>query len=440
MTLNRYLVYKSGRTAFHNVTGKNSKRLVAIFGEKVLYMPLKTERLRMSKGDAKLREDIVLGVKSRSDEAIIGTDQGAVKARKITRPPKEQRWDADAINRLRGSPRRLVPGVESDHFPTDTAASLPPGAGEDEETAVTRKTGDIRRNAPRVEEEPRRMYVRKAYIDKYGRTPCCPGCDAIGSKNPPAHDQTCELEQDDEGRERLKEERARIERKSEVAFDRAIKMEVEKNAEFKRDTGAFEWEFDDIRKKRRTDSQALRSQPSSSTSLWTEAAAMEEDVVEARGACKRVRGDEPMEQKSGKRTKGNVDSIDIIKVCRQPRVTLAAEKIGGVRPGASLQITTQDEDGRKWDFSELEMRNRAVRKILNEKPLVLVTSPVCADWISETDASCVKRGIEEKRRRVDQSAMHLNFVCNLHMLQHRAGRYFMHEQPRSATSWEASCV
>ena len=156
-----------------------------------------------------------------------------------------------------------------------------------------------------------------------------------------------------------------------MAFDRAIKMEVKKNAELKRDTEAFEWEVDDIRKKRRTDSQGLRSQPSSSTSLWTESAAMEEDTVEARGASKRVRGDEPMEQKSGKRTEGNVDSIDM---CSQPRVTLAAEKIGGVRPGASLHITTQDEDGRKWDFSELEMRNRAVRKILNEKPLVLVTS------------------------------------------------------------------
>ena len=149
--LTRYLVYKSGRTAFHNFTGKNSKRSVAIFGEKFLYMPLKTERLRMSKGDAKLREGIWLGVKSRSDEAIIGTDPGAVKARTARRLPKEQRWDADAINRLRGSPRRPVPGVESDHLPTDMAASLPPGAGEDEETAATRKSGDIRRNAPMSE-------------------------------------------------------------------------------------------------------------------------------------------------------------------------------------------------------------------------------------------------------------------------------------------------
>ena len=86
------------------------------------------------------------------------------------------------------------------------------------------------------------MYVRKAYIDKHGRTPGCPGCDAIGSTNPPAHDQTCrdrftsELEKDGEGRERLKEEMARIERRSEVACDRAIKIEVEKNAELKKKT------------------------------------------------------------------------------------------------------------------------------------------------------------------------------------------------------------
>ena len=73
-------------------------------------------------------------------------------------------------------------------------------------------------------------------------------------------------------------------------------------------------------------------------------------MVEARGDIKRVRGDEPTEQKSGKRAKGNVHSIDIIEVCSPPRATLAAEKIGGVRPGASFHITTQDKDGRKWDF------------------------------------------------------------------------------------------
>ena len=82
--------------------------------------------------------------------------------------------------------------------------------------------------------------VRKVYIDEFGKTPGCSGCDAIWSKNPPAHDQTCrdrvasELEKDDEGRDRRKEERARIERRFEVALDRAITMEIEKNAELKK--------------------------------------------------------------------------------------------------------------------------------------------------------------------------------------------------------------
>ena len=44
IVLNRYMIYKDGHTVFRNITGKSSKRLVANFSEKVLFMPLKTER------------------------------------------------------------------------------------------------------------------------------------------------------------------------------------------------------------------------------------------------------------------------------------------------------------------------------------------------------------------------------------------------------------
>ena len=98
--------------------------------------------------------------------------------------PEEQRWDADAINKLRGSPRRPVPGVESDHLPTDTGTAMAPGAGEDEDVVAAKKEGEIRRNVPRVDEGPRSMYVRKSYIEKYGKTQGCPGCEALGSNNP----------------------------------------------------------------------------------------------------------------------------------------------------------------------------------------------------------------------------------------------------------------
>ena len=70
-TLNRYFVYKNGHTAYQNITGKSSKRPIADFGEKVLFIPLKTERLKMDKIEPNIREGVWVGIRNRSDEAII---------------------------------------------------------------------------------------------------------------------------------------------------------------------------------------------------------------------------------------------------------------------------------------------------------------------------------------------------------------------------------
>ena len=53
IVLNRYMICKDGHTTFRSITGKSSKRPVANFGEKVLYMPLKTERLKKDKVEPK---------------------------------------------------------------------------------------------------------------------------------------------------------------------------------------------------------------------------------------------------------------------------------------------------------------------------------------------------------------------------------------------------
>ena len=61
-TLNRYVVHKNGMTSHQRTTGKKSTRPVATFGEKVLYMPLKTKRLKTGKDEPKLKEGLWLGV------------------------------------------------------------------------------------------------------------------------------------------------------------------------------------------------------------------------------------------------------------------------------------------------------------------------------------------------------------------------------------------
>ena len=93
--------------SYQRSTGKKSTRSVATFCEKVLYMPLKTERLKRGKDEPRLEEGIWLGIRTRSDEALIGTADGVVKACTIRRLPKSQRRGAGLVNSLREFPHGL---------------------------------------------------------------------------------------------------------------------------------------------------------------------------------------------------------------------------------------------------------------------------------------------------------------------------------------------
>ncbi len=98
-----------------------------------------------------------------------------VKARAIRRLTEGKRWDPEMINQVRVSPRKPVPGVNSDHIPTDTEGTMMPGHGEDDEAGAARgKEEEPEVNIPRREEKPTKMYVRKTDIAKYGKTPQLP--------------------------------------------------------------------------------------------------------------------------------------------------------------------------------------------------------------------------------------------------------------------------
>ena len=53
----------------------------------------------------------------------------------------------------------------------------------------------------------------------------------------------------------------------------------------------------------------------------------------------------------------------------------------------SMDITTVNEQGVQWDFTKVEMRNQAYKKIVAEKPFVLMGAHPCANWRSKSNAS-----------------------------------------------------
>ena len=122
-TLTRFVIRGGGRTSYEKIGGQTKDNLpMATFGERVCYLPLKTNRRDRSKLE-RMREGVWLGMRLRSNEALIGTPGGVVKARTIRTLPEEEKWNGTSILDVRGTPRRPNPLVDDDTIPEDIAES-----------------------------------------------------------------------------------------------------------------------------------------------------------------------------------------------------------------------------------------------------------------------------------------------------------------------------
>merc|ERR1739836_329887 len=131
--------------------------------------------------------------------------------------------------------------------------------------------------------------------------------------------------------------------------------------------------------------------------------------------------------------------MDVAEMYSAPSVTTTAEKMG-LRDGWALDLRTNDERGMPWDFTLIEMRNKAARKVMEDKPLVLIGSPPCTDWSALMNLNRDKMDPDTVAERKRVAKVHLDFCAKLYRIQHEAGRYFLHEHPNSATSWHEDTI
>ena len=77
------------------------------FGEHVLYRIAKT--VILGKSEARWRHGVWLGTIPVSDEHIIGTEKGVIKCRAVTTLSEDKRFEAKAVESIRGTPWRPAP-------------------------------------------------------------------------------------------------------------------------------------------------------------------------------------------------------------------------------------------------------------------------------------------------------------------------------------------
>ena len=109
MMTSRYLVGKDGRTAYERRRGRKCKVPVVMFGEKVWYKEVREGTERKDKFNTEWKEGVWLGHARNTNEAIIGTDLGALRAYAVKRRAPGEQWDGPAIQNLKGTPQQPDP-------------------------------------------------------------------------------------------------------------------------------------------------------------------------------------------------------------------------------------------------------------------------------------------------------------------------------------------
>eukprot|EP00435_Cladocopium_sp_Y103_P018369 s1110_g4.t1 len=118
----------------------------------------------------------------------------------------------------------------------------------------------------------------------------------------------------------------------------------------------------------------------------------------------------------------------IVEVYSPERVTGKAEE-HGFQAGGALDLTTG------WDFAKENHRQSALRLIRELQPALVILSPPCTEFSKLRFLPNFKRNPDQVRREEEEALQHLRFAVAIARIQLRAGRGFLFEHPRGATSW-----
>ena len=90
--INRYLMDEHGYTGMQRIRGKTCRKPLCLFGEFVLWKPSQIRGHELPSMEERFFAGRWFGLNAKSDEDIIGTSRGVVRARTVMHLPSGQRW------------------------------------------------------------------------------------------------------------------------------------------------------------------------------------------------------------------------------------------------------------------------------------------------------------------------------------------------------------
>ena len=110
------------------------------------------------------------------------------------------------------------------------------------------------------------------------------------------------------------------------------------------------------------------------------------------------------------------EQMNVAEVCSPFRVAKMAVTMG-LRAGWGFDLTTCDENVRFWDFNDVSMRSAAVRRVIQDKPRLLIGSPMCGFSGSMSNLNYARMTEEETQQRMAYGREHLEICVRFYEVQ-----------------------
>ena len=134
-------------------------------------------------------------------------------------------------------------------------------------------------------------------------------------------------------------------------------------------------------------------------------------------------------------------SVDVVEVFSPPRFVAAASQFG-LAPGFSVDLATQKPDGSGefWDLNRQADVKLLDRLIDEDDPYLLTGSPRCDPFSVLRSLNWRSLGAEQNVLRREEGERHVELAVRYYEKQMDRGRYFLHEHPAGADSWDMDKV
>ena len=421
-SINMYRVQAHGCTAHEAVGGRHCKTPICPFGEHIQWKKQR-DGSPARKAESDWFDGIFLGVRPISGECIVGSASGVVYCRTVRRVIDSDRWSMQAIKDVSES----VCQVErSQHGGTQPSSSAPVlvgwkdigpeiPAGKDTndsspvpDATISSPVGNSKSDDAPVENFDGNIHVGDGLSEDAFELFGPDDMEDFALESAPGTPHHDSRERTSDG------VRVATDNEGRVIF---AEMDTGQNDIRGRPTRRRRVESDDEEPNEPSDSApSKRGRPSNSEGKDDdELLNTVTEVIENRKILSAI-----------------IRGVDITEIYSPERVVKACLKQNLV-PGSSMDLTSG------WDFSKKEHREAAVRQISKEKPTLLIGSPPCTFFSILQNLNLEIRNDAWKEKfhvNLEAAKEHVRFCIRLYRLQRNAGRYFLHEHPRTATSWK----